>query len=277
MPSFITHCNVCPSVCPSVSEFFCFYFFLFSLFLFAPGSEAGLLLLSRSLLSGCLALHVTRLPGSQLCALPGSKVITVYHTLCWLFSALIWALSPFILLNTSHLSYINIFYPIHPSSGSMTGAVWMIGLNNMTEVHYYITGCPAGCFIVPVFSHQVKPLWVVQSSSMSARAQRHAGEPVHPWKQLVVPCWRLHAAGIRDNAQSLVDQMCQWCVVSYTAAKLCCGPASLTPLPLRNVFCIHCLFIWMFDLHFVERRVCLEGHIHLPKGKFSLCTSEKWV
>lgn len=58
------------------------------------------------------------------------------------------------------------------------------------------------------FSHQVKPLRVVQSSPMSSWAQRHAGKPVHSGKQLVVPCWRLHAAGIRNNAQSFIHQMC---------------------------------------------------------------------
>lgn len=69
---------------------------------------------------------------------------------------------------------------------------------------------------------------------MYARAQRHAGEPVHPWKQPVVSCWRLHAARIRDNAQSLVHQMRQWCVVSYIAAllRLCVSQYVLYPLPL---------------------------------------------
>ncbi len=87
---------------------------------------------------------------------------------------------------------------------------WKTGgdLNDITEVHYCAAAWPQGYFMVPVSTHQAKPLRVVQPSPVSARAQGHVGEPVHSWKQPVVPCWRLHAAGIRDNAQSSVHQMC---------------------------------------------------------------------
>lgn len=60
--------------------------------------------------------------------------------------------------------------------------------------------CFLGLLNLPVFHRQAKPLRVVQPSPLFARAQGHAGEPVHAGKQPVVPCRRLHAAGIRDNA-----------------------------------------------------------------------------
>lgn len=74
---------------------------------------------------------------------------------------------------------------------------------HMTETFLYVQDCST----VPVLPRQAEPLRVVQPSPMSARAQGHAGEPVHPGKQSVVSCWRLHAAGIRDNAPSSVHQM----------------------------------------------------------------------
>lgn len=61
---------------------------------------------------------------------------------------------------------------------------------------------------------QAEPVRVVQPSPVSTREQGHVGKPVHPGKQPVVPCGWLHAAGIRDNAQSLVHQMCQRRLVS---------------------------------------------------------------
>lgn len=66
---------------------------------------------------------------------------------------------------------------------------------------------------------------MVQPSPMSAREQGHAGKPVHPGKQPVVPCGGLHAAGLRDNAQSLVHQMCQRGVVSYQSV---CVPSAFS-------------------------------------------------
>lgn len=166
---------------------------------FVPGSEAGLLLLPRSFLSSCLALHVARLPGCQLCALSGCKVNTLHHTPYRLSAAHVWAL--LILLNTSPCHRLK-FLTLYNLPYGLTGTEWLIGRG-----HYCDAVCLHG-FTVPVFFHQIKPLRVVQPSPVPARAQRHAGESVHARKQPVVPCWRLHAAGIRDNAQSLVHQMC---------------------------------------------------------------------
>lgn len=74
-PCFLTRCPSL-SVCPPSLHLSPRLWLLLSC-LSAPGSEAGLLLLPRSLLPRCVALHAARLPGRQLRALPGCKVCTV--------------------------------------------------------------------------------------------------------------------------------------------------------------------------------------------------------
>ena len=71
-----------------------------------------------------------------------------------------------------------------------------------------------------VLSAQAEPLRVVQPPPVSPGAQGPAGEPVHPWEQLVVPHRRLHAAGLRDHAEGPVYPMCQRGVVSRSCC--CC-------------------------------------------------------
>lgn len=114
---------------------------------------------------------------------------------------------------------------------------------------------------------------------MSAREQGHAGKPVHPGKQPLVPCGWLHAAGIRDNAQSLVHPMCQRGVVSYECVCVCVPSMSRTQttpaVSLMLYFkCVIPALLFFLDMCFNSQANFLPGKIVFLVVAFSFSDSD---